>query len=134
MSIDPKVLSLLPLCLSLRAESSTIQLFLSHTCAHGILLVTILTMPISISSLLSCTLAPGSCREGCKPLLYQLRVSQVVCGPPPRAPPTSPHFPARPSSRAPSHSPLTRDRNGDTPLLLPSMGGRPALLPLEHAV
>ena len=87
------------------SESSTIQLSLSHTCAHDILLVTILTMPISISSLLSCTLAPGSCKEGCKPLLYQLRVSQVVCGPPPRAPPTSPHFPSRPSSRAPSHPP-----------------------------
>ena len=35
------------------SESATTQLSLSLTCAHDILLVTILTLPISISSLLS---------------------------------------------------------------------------------
>ena len=105
MSTDSKVLSLLPLCLSLRVPQHN---SLSLTCAHDILLVTRNDSNIAyqhIFSSLSCTLAPGSCEEGCKPLLHQLRVSQVVCGPPPRAPPTSPHFPAWLSSRAPSHPP-----------------------------
>ena len=45
-------------------------------------------------------------------------------------------FVFRPSSRAPSHiSPLTlAQEQGETPLTLPSMDGRHALLPLEHAV
>ncbi len=61
------------------SESATTQLSLSLTCAHDILLVTILTLPISISSLLSCTLAPGSCEEGCKPILHQ--TSLALTGP-----------------------------------------------------
>ncbi len=51
---------------------------LSLTCAHDILLVTIITMPISKSSLLSCTLVLGSCEEKCKPLLYQFRPIRTV--------------------------------------------------------
>ena len=50
MSTDSKVLPLLPLCLPLRVPQHN---SLSLTCAHDILLVTILTLPISISSLLS---------------------------------------------------------------------------------
>jgi hypothetical protein len=49
-------------------------------------------------------------RDGCKPLLYQLRVSRVVCGPLFLAPPTSPHSCVWPSSRAPSHSPSPLSR------------------------
>ena len=47
MATDSKVL---PSCLSLRVPQHN---SLSLTCAHDILLVTILTLPISISSLLS---------------------------------------------------------------------------------
>ena len=102
MSTDTKVLPLLPLCLSLRVPQHN---SLSHLCARHFTRNDSNIAYQHIFSSFSCTLAPGSCEEGCKPLLYQLRVSQVVCGPPPRAPPTSPHFPAWPSSRAPAHPP-----------------------------
>ena len=52
MSTDSKVLLNLPLCLSLRVRVPQHN-SLSLTCAHDILLVTIRTLPISISSLLS---------------------------------------------------------------------------------
>ncbi len=60
----------------------------------------------------------------------------MVCGSPPRAPPTSPHSLCfgPPPERLLTSLPLPVHRNGETPLSLLSTDGRLALLPLEHAV
>ena len=81
MSTDSKVLLNLPLCLSLRVPQHN---SLSPTCAHDILLVTILTLPIAyqhIFSSLSCTLAPGSWEEGCKPLPHHKHLTLQTLNP-----------------------------------------------------
>ncbi len=89
-------LSPLPLYLPRRESLTTL------TCAHDILLVTILTCLSAFLLCLVCLYMITE-RDGCKPLLYQLRVSRVVCGPLSWAPPTSPHSCVWPSSRASAH-------------------------------
>ncbi len=59
--------------------SATTQLSLSHLCARHFTRNDSNIAYQHIFSSLSCTLAPGSCEEGCKPLLYHvcLLVSRV---------------------------------------------------------